>query len=77
MKLALQELGYENVYHFFRMPHHSSHPALWIGALEAKYEHKDGNPEKQPIANWDDILGDYSVSVSFLIDLMLRLESFN
>lgn len=64
MKIALQELGYANVYHFFQVAQNSSHADLWIEALKAKYEH-DGeskHPGSNRVADWNQLLGEYSVS---------------
>jgi len=61
MKIALEELGYGEVYHFSSAYGDLSHPNLWISALEAKYS---SNPNARKFTNndWDSLLGKYNVS---------------
>jgi hypothetical protein len=61
MKIALEELGYKNVYHFSTVDEHQSHPDLWIAALQQKYE-PAGIPHNTPKINLDKLLGEYNVS---------------
>ncbi|KAK0115675.1 hypothetical protein ONS95_000057 [Cadophora gregata] len=61
MRIALEKLGYENVYHFSSVFEHETHPELWISALKAKYEQKGKESTNQFSKEyWDDILGEYS-----------------
>ena len=64
MKIALEQLGYGNVYHMSSVFDDQSHAKLWIEALEAKYgqEGRDVNANQLTAAYWDRILGDYGVS---------------
>ncbi|KAH7403071.1 hypothetical protein BKA64DRAFT_440572 [Cadophora sp. MPI-SDFR-AT-0126] len=61
MRIALEKLGYENVYHFSSVFEHETHPDLWIAALEEKYKSQG---EKSTIQftkeYWDEILGGYN-----------------
>jgi len=62
MKLALSELDYKNIYHFFEIPSHPTHTKLWVEALKNKYE---GSPSEAHKMNWGEILGDYDVSLFY------------
>jgi hypothetical protein len=64
MKIALEELGYEKVYHFSAVDEHQSHPDLWIAALKKKYQPPTGTPPETVITDWDQLLGEYDVSPS-------------
>ncbi|PVH70655.1 hypothetical protein DL98DRAFT_472433 [Cadophora sp. DSE1049] len=60
-KIALEKLGYENVYHFSSVFEHEAHPDLWIAALKEKYELKGEKSRKQFTREyWDGILGGYN-----------------
>jgi len=60
MKIALEELGYKNVYHFSTVDENQPHPDLWIAALKHKYEQPAATPHKCPETDWDQILGEYN-----------------
>ncbi|KAH7336626.1 hypothetical protein BKA65DRAFT_402987 [Rhexocercosporidium sp. MPI-PUGE-AT-0058] len=61
MRIALEKLGYKNVYHFSSVFEHQSHPDLWIAALKAKYEQKGGLcPGGVTRDYWDNIIGEYN-----------------
>ncbi len=61
MTIALQELGYGEIYHMRSAYASERDVELWIQALEAKYEGK-GAPFAR--AQWDSIFGDRKVGVS-------------
>lgn len=65
MRIALEKLGYDNVYHFSSVFEHETHPDLWIAALKAKYEN-DGNASGEVFKRdyWNTILGSYNVSLT-------------
>ncbi|KAE9376155.1 hypothetical protein N431DRAFT_371218 [Stipitochalara longipes BDJ] len=56
MKIALEELGYKNVYHFSTVDEDPAHAGLWIEALRRKYEAQLGNSIETPKTNWNQIL---------------------
>jgi hypothetical protein len=62
MKIALEQLGYANVYHFSSIE--PEHTALWIKAMEGKYGPTSASA---PFAStdFDEILGDYNASLNF------------
>jgi hypothetical protein len=63
MKIALERLGYGNVYHMSSIFDDESHAKLWTEALEAKYDSPGtaGNSTQLTAAYWDRILGNYDV----------------
>jgi len=67
MKIALEELGYSNVYHFSSIE--PEHTPKWIAALKTKYEASSASrPVKE--TDFDEILSGYSVS--FLVELVCQ-----
>lgn len=60
MKFALEELGYQNVYHMSSIFDVESHAELWIEALHRKF--REGEADSLTAEFWHHILGDYSVS---------------
>ena len=62
MRIALEKLGYYDVYHFSSVFEHEAHFGLWIAALIAKYEN-DGNTSEETFSRdyWDNMLGRYNV----------------
>lgn len=60
MKIALEELGYSNVYHFSSIE--PEHTPKWIAAINAKYEPSSASKSVEEI-DFGEILGEYSVSV--------------
>jgi hypothetical protein len=67
MKIALEELGYLNVYHFSEVFEHKSHPNLWISALKAKYDPNREKSKEFTAADWDNLLDGCSVSTNVLL----------
>jgi hypothetical protein len=63
MKIALEELGYKNVYHFSTVDEDATHADLWIEVLRRKYEPQFGNPAEDSKTDWYQLLGDYNVSI--------------
>ena len=63
MKIALEELGYKNVYHFSTVDEDPAHAGLWIEALRRKYEAQLGNSIETPKTNWNQILEGCNVSL--------------
>lgn len=61
MKLALEELGYNKVYHFSTVDEDPAHANLWIAALRRKYEPHIGNPSSNTKTNWFQLFDDYDV----------------
>merc|ERR1719262_1149059 len=61
MRIALEKLGYYDVYHFSSVFEHEAHSGLWIAALIAKYEN-DGNTSEETFSRdyWDNMLGRYN-----------------
>ncbi|KAG4433270.1 hypothetical protein IFR05_011240 [Cadophora sp. M221] len=61
MRIALEKLGYQNVYHFSSVFEHQSHPDLWIAALKGKYEQEGETLSNQLTReHFDNILGGYN-----------------
>ena len=68
MQLALEQLGFRDVYHKKTLIMNPRHCALWNQALDAKYENK-GTFDK---AKWDKLLRTHQVYIlyTFLAPLM-------
>ncbi|KAH6702881.1 putative NAD dependent epimerase/dehydratase [Leptodontidium sp. MPI-SDFR-AT-0119] len=61
MRIALEKLGYTNVYHFSSIFEHQSHPDLWTASLKAKFEQKGGiSSDQLTREGFDNILGGYN-----------------
>lgn len=66
MRIALQELGYPCVYHFWELFENEAHAGFWTSALKSKFEGTEsGRITQAKVADWDSILGDYSVCVLY------------
>lgn len=65
MEIALEQLGYGNVYHMSSIFDEESHARFWIEAIEAKYgsPRRNQDPEQLTATYWDRILADYDVSL--------------
>jgi hypothetical protein len=61
MKLALEELGYKKVYHFFEVSENLGHTQRWIEALESKFPHNETKPKTRPPSYWHELFEDYNV----------------
>lgn len=61
MKLALEELGYTKVYHFFEVSENPSHTQRWIEALDAKYGQKEDKSRPFQTPDWHELFKDYNV----------------
>jgi hypothetical protein len=61
MKFALEELGYQKVYHFFSIDEHQSHPDLWIAALQQKYGQPATKADGNSKIDLGQLLGGYNV----------------
>jgi hypothetical protein len=61
MKIALEELGYKKVYHFFIVDEDPSHADLWISALRRKNEPQFENSTEDLKTDWNLLLRDYNV----------------
>ncbi|KAH8602274.1 hypothetical protein B0O99DRAFT_735718 [Bisporella sp. PMI_857] len=59
MKLALEDLGYKNVYHFSEVTDRPTHPALWISAMGDKFGTSPKPSFYFDATYFDNILGDY------------------
>jgi Sulfotransferase domain len=66
MKIALEELGYKKVYHFFAVHKDPSHADLWIAALRRKYEPHLRNSTEDPETDWNQLLRGYNVNDQFM-----------
>lgn len=62
MKFALEELGYNKVYHFFEVSENSSHANSWIEVLKTKYEPDEAGQKKWTSADWHGLFRGYNVS---------------
>ncbi|KAF8853983.1 hypothetical protein BDZ45DRAFT_597693 [Acephala macrosclerotiorum] len=60
MKLALEELDYSKVYHFFEVSENATHTQRWIEALEAKYRQSHEGPKSFAIPDWRKLFKDYN-----------------
>ena len=70
MSIALEKLGYENVYHFSSVFENETHPDQWIAALEEKYKSEGRKSTEQFTKEyWDEILGEYHVSYFILSEI--------
>jgi hypothetical protein len=61
MKLALEELGYKKVYHFFEVSENVGHTQRWIEALEVKYGENRIEPKTLTKTEWHELFKDYNV----------------
>ncbi|KUJ24661.1 uncharacterized protein LY89DRAFT_26481 [Mollisia scopiformis] len=74
MKLALEELGYSRVYHFFEIPDNASHSQFWIEAFDKNYGNEIQSQEKSS-PDWHELFQDYNAvtdvpAVCFAPELM-------
>ncbi|KAE8450581.1 hypothetical protein EG329_005925 [Mollisiaceae sp. DMI_Dod_QoI] len=60
MKLALEELGYSKVYHFFEVAENPSHTQLWIQAMEAKFGQNKAESNRWTSSDWHSLLQGYN-----------------
>lgn len=63
MKIALEQLGYGNVYHMSSIFDDESHARLWTEIMEARYDSQGnwGDSTQLTAGYWDTILGNYNV----------------
>lgn len=65
---AFLRLGYEKCYHYWQWIEHPDHSATWKRAYEAKYLNKAPFTRN----DWDEILGEYQVNDSLILNHVLR-----